>query len=134
MKLKSERRISLMFRQGFFKSYVKHVSVWNSSDNILYRNRATLQSLLFCIITFHNIVSFSQLRLSNTLRCILSKLCVTVLPQVLNMIVEDLFQGHPISKRKLKELLGHTPSQVLAGAVLGIVVSCVCCQGSLIAA
>ncbi|OMO64278.1 Recoverin [Corchorus capsularis] len=30
---------------------------------------------------------------------------------VLNMILEDLFQGHPISQRKLKELLGHTPSQ-----------------------
>ncbi|OVA00963.1 Acid phosphatase/vanadium-dependent haloperoxidase-related [Macleaya cordata] len=48
--------------------------------------------------------------------------------EVLNMIVEDLFQGHPISQRKLKELLGHTPSQVLAGAVLGILVACFCCQ------
>ncbi|KAH1130189.1 hypothetical protein J1N35_001567 [Gossypium stocksii] len=50
---------------------------------------------------------------------------------VLNMIVEDLFQGHPISQRKLKELLGHTPSQVFAGAMLGIVVACICCQGCL---
>lgn len=49
------------------------------------------------------------------------------------MIVEDLFQGHPISQRKLKELLGHTPSQVFAGAVLGILVACICCQGSLVA-
>ncbi|XP_050203346.1 uncharacterized protein LOC126653487 [Mercurialis annua] len=48
--------------------------------------------------------------------------------EVLNMIVEDLFQGHPISQRKLKELLGHTPSQVLAGALLGILVACYCCQ------
>lgn len=53
--------------------------------------------------------------------------------EVLNLIVEDLFQGHPISKRKLKELLGHTPSQVVAGAVLGILVACVCCQGCFIA-
>ncbi|KAG6667082.1 hypothetical protein I3843_01G071500 [Carya illinoinensis] len=52
--------------------------------------------------------------------------------EVLNMIVEDMFQGHPISKRKLKELLGHTPSQVLAGALLGIVVACICCQLSLV--
>ncbi|CAK7348716.1 unnamed protein product [Dovyalis caffra] len=51
---------------------------------------------------------------------------------VLNMIVEDLFQGHPISQRKLKELLGHTPSQVLAGALLGIFVACVCCQGCIV--
>lgn len=53
--------------------------------------------------------------------------------EVLNMIVADLFQGHPISQRKLKELLGHTPSQVLAGALLGIVVACICCQGCLVA-
>lgn len=50
----------------------------------------------------------------------------TILLQVLNMIVEDLFQGHPISQRKLKELLGHTPSQVFAGAMLGILVACFC--------
>lgn len=49
--------------------------------------------------------------------------------KVLNLIVEDLFQGHPVSKRKLKELLGHTPSQVVAGAVLGILVASICCQG-----
>ena len=35
--------------------------------------------------------------------------------QVLNLIVEDLFQGHPVSEKKLKELLGHTPIQVGAG-------------------
>ncbi|XP_030540992.1 uncharacterized protein LOC115748603 isoform X2 [Rhodamnia argentea] len=54
--------------------------------------------------------------------------------EVLNMIVEDLFQGHPIRKRKLKELLGHTPSQVLAGALLGFAVACVCHQVCLVAA
>jgi acid phosphatase family membrane protein YuiD len=52
--------------------------------------------------------------------------------QVLNKIVEDLFQGHPISERKLKELLGHTPSQVFAGAILGIVVAWYCCQGCIV--
>lgn len=52
--------------------------------------------------------------------------------EVLNLIVEDLFQGHPISQRKLKELLGHTPSQVFAGALLGIMVAWMCSQGCLI--
>uniref|UniRef100_A0A7C9CG51 Peroxidase n=1 Tax=Opuntia streptacantha TaxID=393608 RepID=A0A7C9CG51_OPUST len=52
--------------------------------------------------------------------------------EVLNKIIEDLFQGHPISERKLKELLGHTPSQVVAGALLGIIVACLCCQGCLV--
>lgn len=49
--------------------------------------------------------------------------------EVLNKIVEDLFQGHPISQKKLKVLLGHTPSQVTAGALLGILIACFCCQG-----
>ncbi|KAI3919932.1 hypothetical protein MKW98_001188 [Papaver atlanticum] len=47
---------------------------------------------------------------------------------VLNVIIEDLFQGYHIIQRKLNELLGHTPSQVLAGAVLGILVALFCCQ------
>jgi acid phosphatase family membrane protein YuiD len=38
---------------------------------------------------------------------------------VLNQIIEELFQGHPISDEKLKELLGHTPTQVFFGALLG---------------
>jgi acid phosphatase family membrane protein YuiD len=42
---------------------------------------------------------------------------------VLNQIIEELFQGHPISEEKLKELLGHTPTQVFLGAVLGILCS-----------
>ncbi|KAF8413329.1 hypothetical protein HHK36_001308 [Tetracentron sinense] len=52
--------------------------------------------------------------------------------EVLNLILEDLFQAHPISQRKLKELLGHTPSQVLSGALLGIFVACICCRGYLV--
>ncbi|CAA7038442.1 unnamed protein product [Microthlaspi erraticum] len=54
--------------------------------------------------------------------------------EVLNLIIRDLFEGHPISQRKLKELLGHTPSQVLAGALVGVVIACFCCQGHLVSA
>ncbi|KAJ7530270.1 hypothetical protein O6H91_15G087200 [Diphasiastrum complanatum] len=46
--------------------------------------------------------------------------------EVLNMIVKDLFQGHPVSEKKLKELLGHTPLQVIAGACLGMLVGYWC--------
>jgi acid phosphatase family membrane protein YuiD len=42
---------------------------------------------------------------------------------VLNQIIDELFQGHPISEERLKELLGHTPVQVASGAVLGILVT-----------
>ncbi|KAH7286179.1 hypothetical protein KP509_33G061500 [Ceratopteris richardii] len=49
--------------------------------------------------------------------------------EVLNLIVEDLFQGHPISEKRLKELLGPTLLQVGAGAIVGILAGYLCCRG-----
>lgn len=40
--------------------------------------------------------------------------------RILNQIIDELFQGHPISEERLRELLGHTPVQVFAGAAIGI--------------
>ncbi len=40
--------------------------------------------------------------------------------RILNQIIDELFQGHPISETHLRELLGHTPIQVIVGAALGI--------------
>ncbi|MEM8642559.1 MAG: divergent PAP2 family protein [Cyanobacteria bacterium P01_G01_bin.54] len=44
--------------------------------------------------------------------------------KVLNQIVDELFQeGEELSSERLKELLGHTPLQVLAGLCLGIAIA-----------
>lgn len=44
--------------------------------------------------------------------------------KLLNQITEELFQdGHNFNEEKLKELLGHTPFQVLVGLMLGILIS-----------
>lgn len=43
--------------------------------------------------------------------------------KVLNIIIEDLAQHKPLGEEKLKELIGHTPKEVLAGALLGIFIS-----------
>lgn len=44
--------------------------------------------------------------------------------KLLNQITEELFQdGHNFNEEKLKELLGHTPFQVLVGLMLGIFIS-----------
>ncbi|WP_218082493.1 divergent PAP2 family protein [Anthocerotibacter panamensis] len=41
--------------------------------------------------------------------------------RVLNIIIEELFSEKPqLSEERLKELLGHTPIQVFAGAALGV--------------
>lgn len=42
--------------------------------------------------------------------------------EVLNIVMADLLEGHPISEKKMKEVLGHTPLQVLCGATLGMLV------------
>jgi len=40
---------------------------------------------------------------------------------ILNKIVEDIYATGKVSKDKLKELMGHTPLEVLFGALLGII-------------
>ncbi|MEN4042187.1 MAG: divergent PAP2 family protein [Anaerolineaceae bacterium] len=41
--------------------------------------------------------------------------------QRINHMINELFRGQPISEVHLKEVLGHTPRQVLGGVLLGIV-------------
>lgn len=42
--------------------------------------------------------------------------------EVLNVVMADLMEGHPLSEKKMKEVLGHTPFQVAVGALLGLLV------------
>lgn len=42
---------------------------------------------------------------------------------VLNRILDDMFnKGQGLDEKKLKELIGHTPVQVVAGALLGVAI------------
>ena len=41
--------------------------------------------------------------------------------EILNQIVDDFFHGKFDQHKKLKELVGHTPKEVLFGALLGII-------------
>lgn len=44
--------------------------------------------------------------------------------QVINDILQHLFlDGTPISNEELKELIGHTPLEVTAGAIIGVIVA-----------
>ena len=42
--------------------------------------------------------------------------------EVLNRLVEDLVHMRGVQEARLRELLGHTPIEVLAGALIGLVV------------
>jgi uncharacterized protein len=43
--------------------------------------------------------------------------------QKINILVEELLKGHPISQEHLREVLGHTPLEALGGVLLGLVVA-----------
>lgn len=40
--------------------------------------------------------------------------------KVLNQILRELFTGQPVSEEELKELIGHSPTEVYVGALIGI--------------
>ena len=41
----------------------------------------------------------------------------------INILIQELLSGHPISEKELREVLGHTPLEVTGGIILGIIVS-----------
>ncbi|BCX11844.1 MAG: membrane protein [Thermosynechococcus sp.] len=44
--------------------------------------------------------------------------------RILNQIVDEFFQeGHELAEARLKELLGHTPIQVIVGSALGVAIA-----------
>jgi len=47
---------------------------------------------------------------------------------VLNKMTDDLYERGQIGEARLKELLGHTPVEVFAGAFIGAVVTYVICM------
>ena len=38
----------------------------------------------------------------------------------INMIIKELFEGKPLDEKDLKEMLGHTPLEVVGGVLTGI--------------
>jgi acid phosphatase family membrane protein YuiD len=45
---------------------------------------------------------------------------VSIQARILNQMIDEAFQGKPFAEQRLRELIGHTPVQVLVGALLGI--------------
>ena len=45
----------------------------------------------------------------------------------LNKIVDEFYQGGQVKEDRVKELLGHTPTEVIAGAFLGVLIAFAVC-------
>ena len=43
--------------------------------------------------------------------------------RVINLMIDELLTGHPLAEKELKEVLGHTPREVLGGVLLGVVMA-----------
>jgi uncharacterized protein len=43
--------------------------------------------------------------------------------QRINVLFEELLRGHPINEKDLREVIGHTPLEVVGGIILGIAVA-----------
>ncbi len=43
--------------------------------------------------------------------------------EIINTMIQDLVEGHPLHEEQLREVLGHTPLEALAGTLLGILVA-----------
>ncbi len=50
------------------------------------------------------------------------RLAVSRQARILNLMLEDFFHERGLREQRLRELIGHTPTQVFAGAFVGIVV------------
>ena len=45
---------------------------------------------------------------------------VSIQARILNQMIEEAFQGKPFAENRLRELIGHTPIQVIIGGILGV--------------
>lgn len=45
---------------------------------------------------------------------------------ILNKIMDDIYWRRKLEEAKLKELIGHTPIEVITGAVIGILIAIIC--------
>jgi acid phosphatase family membrane protein YuiD len=49
--------------------------------------------------------------------------------RVLNLMIDELLTGHPLAERELKEVLGHTPREVIGGVALGTLMAILILRG-----
>lgn len=49
------------------------------------------------------------------------RLAVSRQARILNIMIDDIFHERGLREERLRELIGHTPIQVIAGALVGIV-------------
>lgn len=50
------------------------------------------------------------------------RLAVSKQARILNIMLDDVFHERGLKEERLRELIGHTPIQVISGAIIGVVI------------
>ncbi|MBE0696197.1 MAG: divergent PAP2 family protein [Anaerolineaceae bacterium] len=102
-----------------------HWGLWFSSGGMPSSHSALVTSVMLAIGLFEGF-NTSLFAISFTLAMIVVYDAAGVRREAgrhaekINILINELFSGHPISEKQLKEVIGHTPAQVIAGVVLGL--------------
>lgn len=43
--------------------------------------------------------------------------------EIINLMIKNLVEGHPLRQEELREVLGHSPGEAFAGVVMGLVIT-----------
>jgi hypothetical protein len=103
-------------------------ALWFSSGGMPSSHSALVTSVMFAIGLFHGF-NTPEFALSVTVAMVVIYDAAGVRREAgrhaekLNILINEFFSGQIISEKQLKEVIGHTPAQVTAGILLGIVMS-----------
>jgi acid phosphatase family membrane protein YuiD len=112
--LLSERRLrpSVFIRAGGMPS--AHSAVVTSLATAVGRQQGAESALFAVCFFFAAIVMYDAAGVRRA---------VGMQAAILNRMLDEYFERQEFSERRLRELIGHTPIQVLAGAALGFTVA-----------
>lgn len=102
-----------------------HWGLWFSSGGMPSSHSALVTSIMLAIGLFEGF-NTSLFALAVTLAMIVVYDAAGVRREAgrhaekINILINLLFSGHPISDKELKEVIGHTPAQVVVGSALGL--------------
>ena len=92
-------------------------------------SHSTLVTCTSAMIGFHEGFDTAAFAISRTMATIVIYDATHVRRQAgfhaerLNILFTEIFDGHHLDQEKLKEVLGHTPTQVVGGIILGLAVA-----------
>jgi len=112
----------------FFKTHHLHIGLWASPGGMPSSHAAFVSALATAVgldqgfgsalfaacVVFASVVMYDAAGVRRA---------ASIQARLINQIVDELFQGQPIREERLRELLGHTPIEVVVGALMGVLIA-----------